>query len=71
MGTKKKHKDFKLYNKRRNKIMEQKAGKRMMSKLYKIKDKDKKSMSNSLKIGLVRDNNPRVNPRDKIFIIFF
>lgn len=46
---------YKLYNKRRTKIIEQKAGKRMMSKLYKIKDKNNSSDNNSFKIGLVRE----------------
>jgi flap endonuclease-1 len=46
---------YKLYNKRRNKIMEQKAGKKMLSKLYKIKDKDKNSSNESFKVGLVRE----------------
>ncbi len=44
-----------LYNKRRKKILEQRAGKRMMSKLYKIKDENKSSKNDSFKIGLVRD----------------
>jgi len=46
---------YKLYIKRRTKIIEQKAGKRMMSKLYKIKDKNNSSDNNSFKIGLVRE----------------
>ena len=50
---------FKLYNKRRDKIMEQKAGKRMLSKLYKIKESNKSNNSTksnrSFKIGLVRE----------------
>jgi len=44
-----------LYNKRRKKIMEQRAGKRMMSKLYKVKNDSVSSDNKSFKIGLVRE----------------
>lgn len=50
---------FTLYNKRRDKIIEQKAGKKMLSKLYKIKDSNKlssKSLSkSSFKLGIIRE----------------
>lgn len=55
---------FTLYNKRRKKILEQKAGKRMLSKLYKVKNNNQKggnksqteSDNNSFKIGIVRND---------------
>jgi flap endonuclease-1 len=51
---------FTLYNKRRKKILEQKAGKKMLSKLYKVKENNdtldnSTSPNNSFKIDLVRN----------------
>lgn len=46
---------YNLYHKRRKKIIEQKAGKRMMSKLYKVKSNSVSSENKSFKIGLVRE----------------
>lgn len=46
---------YNLYHKRRKKIIEQKAGKRMMSKLYKVKSSSVSSENKSFKIGLVRE----------------
>jgi flap endonuclease-1 len=46
---------YNLYNKRRKKIIEQKAGRKMMSKLYKVRDGSVSSDNKSFKIGLVRE----------------